>query len=383
MIQIKRKADCCGCGACCNKCPQDCIDMELDSEGFLYPVIDQARCIDCGLCDEVCPLKNKHIRGNDRESLFYGAYNKSTEVMEGSSSGGIFWLLAEEIINQNGVVYGVCLNEGLNVSHARAVDLKQCETFLKSKYLESNTGNTYQNAENDLHSGKVVLYSGTPCQIAGLYHYLGKDYEKLFTSEIVCHGVPSKMVFDKFISYLNKKHASKAISMVWRDKRSGWKPNRVSIKFENGMEIISPSLENLYQRGFLMGMYHRPSCYSCHFASIPRGGDITLADFWGYQGPLTVGNKNRGLSIVVTSSDKGKQLFRKISKHCIYESVDRKYVEEKCRHMSRRPAYNANRPKFFADIEKHGFLHAARKYIAPFFVKKMINKFKQYIFYKK
>jgi len=380
MIEIMNKGKCSGCGACRNVCPVNCIRMELDQEGFLYPVVDKEKCTKCGLCNKVCHLENRFSRNDNEECLFFCAYNNEIEITRDSSSGGIFWLLVEDtIIEKSGVVYGVVLKNNFYVTHERAETLEKCKDFRKSKYLESDTGLVYQNVKRDLDNKKFVLFSGTPCQIAGLYSFLQKDYDTLLTCEVVCHGVPSKVVFDKYIKELNEENNDLAVSINWRDKRIGWYPNMVSIQFGSANEIVSSSAQNPYQKGFLKNLYLRPSCYECPYARLPRISDISLADFWGYEGLLKELNQNNGLSIVILSSEKGKTAFRRIKDKCKTEVVEKDYVMLKSRHSHSKPIYNKYREAFFKELNKTSFKKLAKKYIFLSIFKRVLGRVKMII----
>ena len=364
MINIIKKSNCSGCGVCVSVCPKQAISMQLDEEGFLYPKINKDLCIDCSLCNKFCPKENKFEKNKNYSCEFFAAYNKNKQIAIDSSSGGIFWSFVEYIIKNNGVVYGVELGKNFNVFHSRATTLNDALKFRKSKYLESNTNNIYKKVKEDLKNDRLVLFSGTPCQIAGLYCFLGKEYEKLYTCDVVCHGVPSKKVFNKYIAELNSKENSNAISMCWRDKENaGWGPNHVSINFENGKKLTSTSLDNPYQKGFLLNFYLRPSCYVCNWAKLPRVGDISLADFWGYTGELLEQNKNSGISVIVVSSRKGKDLFEKCNNSFIYHSVSKEYVISKSRHVYKHPKFRFARKYFFKDLEKYSFDFISKKYL--------------------
>lgn len=379
MLELKDKVKCTGCGACKNICPTKCIKMQLDREGFLYPEVNKEKCINCDLCNQICHMNQTNNRNSKYKYKFYGCYNKSLEIVKDSSSGGFFWIIAQKIIELNGVVYGVELKENFNVLHSRAETIEDCRKFRKSKYLESNTGLTYQMVKEDLNRDKYVLYTGTPCQIAGLYSYLKKDYNKLITCDVVCHGVPSKVIFDKYISELNKKENDTAQSITWRDKRYGWYPNMVSIQFKSGKEVITTSSENPYQRGFLNNLYLRPSCYKCRYAKLPRVGDISLADFWDYEGSLKQGNKNHGLSIVIISSNIGQKFFELCKGSFIAEISEESYVKSKSRHTYASPLYNRYRELFFLDLDKRSFNELSKQYIYPSYINRVINRLRYLI----
>lgn len=363
-ITIEEKKKCCGCGACVNACGQDCISMEMDEEGFFYPYIDQTLCINCGLCVTKCHMINEVQNENKHKIDCYAAYNKDENKMLEGSSGGIFESLCDVVCNMQGVIYGAVLDDGLVVKHQRALTMEQAKRFRKSKYLQSDIGNTFSMAKKDLEEGRMVLFSGTPCQVGGLYGYLGKQYDKLYTVDIVCHGVPSNRVFKKYLGALEKKYNSTPISICWRDKRDGWGPNKVSVKLENGQEIINKSSSNAMQFGFLNNLYLRPSCYECNYAHIPRIADITLGDFWGYDGALLTQNQNRGISMVAVSSKKGKEMFEKIRFELIIEQVDIEYCKNKSYHFDSAPIWNSDRNNFMKEFrEGKNFIELARKYL--------------------
>lgn len=210
MIKLVEKSNCCGCEVCVNVCPQKCIKMVEDEEGFRYLDIDYKKCIDCGLCEKRCPVL-KEAKKDYIESLeFYAGYNKNDEILKQSSSGGIFWLLAQNIIKNNGIVYGVIQNSTYDVCFQRATNLEECTKFRGSKYLQAKVNGIYRLVKEDLDKGCKVLFSGTPCQIAGLYNYLNKKYDNLYTCDVVCHGVPSNKVYRKFIEYIEQKIIKKS-----------------------------------------------------------------------------------------------------------------------------------------------------------------------------
>lgn len=363
MIEITKKCECCGCEACKQICPKQCIDMIEDKEGFRYPNVNKERCIDCKLCEKVCPINNEEKR-TDRlnKTEFFAAYNKNDEEIKNSSSGGIFYLMAKKIFEKNGIVYGVIQESTYDVKFIRATKNEDCIKMRGSKYLQACVGQSYMQAKKDLEEGNYVLFSGTPCQIAALYKFLGKEYDKLYTIDVVCHGVPSNKVFKKYIKNLEKKKGNRVINIKWRDKIKGWGPNRVTVFFENGSKITTPSSENPFQTGFLNNLYLRNSCYECKYAKLPRIGDISLADFWGYEGELKEENKNKGLSTIIISSKKGKQLFNEIEKEIRYHSVEQEYVKTRSRHVYIHPVENENREKFFIDIDKMSFEKICKKY---------------------
>ena len=380
MIEVLEKDKCCGCQACVNVCPKECITMKYDEEGYIYPIIDTEKCIKCDLCKKVCHLINKNAikKSFIENNKFYAAYNKDYKIMENSSSGGIFWLLAKSIINVNGIVYGAEQTSIFSVKHKRAETLDECVPFRGSKYLQSNINKSYKMVKEDLLNNKKVLFSGTPCQVAGLYSYLGKEYENLYTCDVVCHGVPSMRVFKKYIKELEESKKKKVTNIIWRDKSQGWGPIRICIYFDDGEKLIQTSQDNMFQLGFLDNVYLRPSCYKCKYAKLPRISDISLADFWGYEGELKNANNNRVLSIVILCSEKGIEIFNSICKNINYHEVCEEYVKSKSRHVYTHPLENYDRENFFKDFNKCSFHELTEKYIKASTLKgKLIKKIRK------
>lgn len=374
MINNVNKNECCGCGACVNICPKKCIALEMDEMGFRYPYVNRDICVSCGMCDKVCPMKSSSKNGNERD--LYAAYIKQDEILSTSSSGGVFWAIVEYVINDcKGIVYGVALAEGLYVRHERAETLNECRAFRGSKYLQSDVGLCYQMAKKDLEEKRVVLFSGTPCQIAGLYSFLQKDYDHLITLGVICHGVPSRRVFDKYISEKEAAKRKKIIGIQWRDKRFGWKPNHISLRYDDGTEETSTSQENPYQKGFLDNVYLRPSCYTCSFARLPRVEDISLADFWGYDGELD--NQNKGISLVVISNCKAKKVMENIQKHLVYTSVDEEYAKVRSRHLWQHPKDNLDKEAVCKKVEKLSFKQINKRYINRSLGRRVLFKIKK------
>lgn len=290
MIKITDKHKCCGCTACVNVCPKNCISMSADREGFLYPLVDFVKCIDCGLCEQVCPVL-RPVK-NEIEPLVYAAVNNDESVRLQSSSGGIFTLLAESVLDRGGIVFGACFDQNWNVVHDYTETKEGLAKFRGSKYVQSHVGNCFIQVKTFLDSGREVLFSGTPCQVAGLKNYLRKPYSNLFTVDLVCHGVPSPEVWRRYLQeavcrvYGIKKrnliNLDEYISDIsFRAKDKGWKKYNIKIIFHNGKVEMMPFFENPYMNAFLSDLSLRPSCYACPTKLHYVQSDITLADFWG------------------------------------------------------------------------------------------------------
>lgn len=290
-MKLVDKDKCCGCSACISVCPKGCISMSEDKEGFLYPVVDSVQCIDCGLCEKVCPVL--HPLKNESEPLVYAAINNDESIRMQSSSGGIFTLLAESVIDNGGVVFGACFDRDWNVVHDYTETKEGLARFRGSKYVQSNVGNSFSQVKIFLDAGREVLFSGTPCQVAGLKNYLRKPYPNLLTVDLVCHGVPSPEVWRKYLQetvckeYGIKKNKSTVnlcdyiFDIKFRAKDKGWKKYSFKIEYKDGRIEINPFYENPYMNIFLSNLSLRPSCYVCPAKLNNVQSDITLADFWG------------------------------------------------------------------------------------------------------
>lgn len=364
---------CTNCKACLNVCPKNCIIFEMDNKGFYYPKIDATKCINCGQCLNVCQANCLPLNNNDlNEIKCFAAYNNSRDELLKSSSGGLFILFAKKVIEQNGVVYGAIVRDKYKVVHKRVERINELELLQGSKYVQSDIGFSYKLCEKDLIDGKIVLFSGTPCQIGGLYKFLKKRYLNLYTVAVVCHGVPSEYLFNKYIIDKQREHNSDLVSYVWRDKTNGWAPNKIKMIFENGDIELTQSRDNAFQKGFLKNVYLRPSCYKCEYSKLPRIEDISLADFWGYDGRLN--NENGGLSMISYSNSHGKELFESIVNDITFHEVDLNYVKERSQHFWSRPSENYDRFKCYKKMSLYSFTKINKKWINKNVFKKTIDK---------
>ncbi len=357
MIQVEDKTKCTGCEACVNACPLGIIEMEEDSEGFRYPRVDKDKCINCGRCDKVCMMYHENEK-NSNESKSFAAVARDKSELKKVSSGGVFLSLAKSVIFSGGVVYGVKQTDIVDrVCHDRADTIEEAMRFCRSKYLQSHNERCFNKVKADLERGLKVLYTGTGCQIGGLYLFLEKDYDNLCTCEVICHGVPSSSVFRSYISETSEKNGSNISKIIYRDKSLGWKNNHYAISFDNGKTVHEPSVDNPFHKGYLMGLYYRPSCGQCRFAKLPRVADITLADFWRYEGALNRG-ENTGISLVVCNNKKGEDLFFDCREYVDFEEVSMEAALNSCRHLSNTPIVNEKRKRFFNVFKKRGFYKA-------------------------
>lgn len=314
MINIRHKHDCCGCSACSQRCPKHCILMQMDGEGFLYPQVDSSKCVDCHLCEKVCPVINQY---EARTPLnVYAAKNSDDEVRCQSSSGGIFTLLAEQTIKDGGVVFGACWDKDWKVKHDYVENISNLQKSRSSKYLQSVIGDSYLKTEQFLETGRKVMFTGTPCQIAGLKHFLRKEYDNLLAVEVICHSVPSPGVWQQYLTtrlHALKWEKSDIRNISFRDKKTGWKTYSFVIENENGNILTELSSKNAFMRGFLADLYTRPSCHACPAKQLRSGSDITLGDFWGIESLKPEIDDDKGVSAIIVNSDKGKQVLHNIN----------------------------------------------------------------------
>lgn len=318
MIKIYNKKNCCGCSACYNVCPKNCISMKADEEGFYYPVVNTLKCIDCGLCEKVCPMVNNTDSTN--MSVAIGAYNKDISIRRESTSGGVFRILSQYVIDCGGVVFGAAFDDKFNVIHTFSETIEGCKQFSGSKYVQSDMNDCYSQARQFLKANRYVLFSGTPCQIAGLKIFLKKEYEKLITVDIVCHSVPSPYIWNKYKNIIS--NGRKIQDIKFRHKVLGNNSNMFYVQFDNGEQINEPYGENLYIKGFTKGLYSRPSCYSCRFSNLNRKSDFTLGDLWGVETIYPELENKWGTSLILLNTKKARSIFKCIKPNLKYKKID-------------------------------------------------------------
>lgn len=411
MISIQDKDKCCGCAACVQVCPKQCFSFEEDEEGFRYPVADRIKCIDCGLCEKVCPVINQYEATNPIK--VYAAINKDEVIRMQSSSGGIFTLLAEKVIREGGVVFGAAFDENWEVQHTYVETIKDLAKLRTSKYVQSRIEDNFIKAKDFLKQGRKVMFTGTSCQIAGLKHFLRKDYENLLAVDVICHGVPSPMVWRDYLQEITKaplgasagkntvSFSLKAMPAIgginFREKRPyGWKKYGFSVTpaeaTAEGGNSVFRSLKNSedpYMRLFLHDVALRPSCYACPAKGGKSGADITLADYWGIEKQHPEMDDDKGTCLLIVQTEKGLQAldFEKMRTLEVTLSEGTQ-INPSYLHSKNKPAI---RDSFF-DLYKHragtidefankllyvpAYKITARKYKAKLkrIVKKLLNK---------
>ena len=317
-FKTKNKFNCYGCELCKDICPVQAIEMVEDEEGFKYPKIDKEKCIKCGLCEKNCIYRKKIDKEKSEDyPLIYAASYKDNEILNNSSSGGVFTALYKHILSQKGYVVGVRYNEDMVAEYAMADNEKDCEKFRGSKYVAASINEVRKEVKEKLEKGKAVLFTGNPCQIKALKTYLNKDYENLYLVEIFCHGVPSPKVFRLYIKYLEEKYNSKVVDFKFRDKEAGWgtgKGSTIKVEFENGKVLYEPAKYNNYNRAFANNNILRPGCSNCEFAGVNDLADMSIGDFWGIEKvmPEYARRQKNGISIIRINTNKGNELFEDI-----------------------------------------------------------------------
>lgn len=367
MIEIKNKSLCSGCASCVNACPKKIIKLTEDEEGFNYPIIDKAKCIDCHLCEKACPLLNNKwldlCQKDKRYPKFYAGQLKNKSVLLEVSSGGAFWAFAQEIIQRGGIVYGAAQYHVDDIRHIRVSNLEEAKALRRSKYLQSNIGDTYNQVKKDLKDGLTVLFSGTGCQIGGLMSFLGKDYDNLYTCDVVCHGVPSRKVWKAYRNEKEERESKKIVDLIFRDKSLGWQNNQYKIVYDDNTIEKEDSSFQLFHAGYLSGLFYRPSCGSCKFSTLPRISDITLADYWKYSGKFYNAENDLGVSLISVNSPKGVNLLFSSEEYLDIEVTKESLALSSCRHLDEHPIENRNRPAFFKVFLKHGYFSAAHLFV--------------------
>lgn len=370
MIRITNPVDCCGCNACGDICAHHAITFKTDVEGFWYPEVSNKLCVECGLCEKVCPMLNKPdkvIRYN--EPRVFAAYNKDEGVRVDSTSGGIHSVLANKMYEQHSYVGGAVYNEDHTCSQIIDDNPARLPEIRSSKYLQSNATGVYKQIREKLRNGDNVFFCACPCQIQALYIFLGnKEYDNLVTCDFICRGVNSPKVFLKYMEMLERQFQSKAVKIKFKAKQWGWHNFSMRVNFANGKEYCKDRYHDLFFIGYLQAnLMTRPSCYQCHFKGFPQKADITLADFWGIENLDMTMDQDKGTSLVMVNSDKGMALFESIKDKVVWKEFTIKdaRIGNPAMDDSLAPKENTVRKSFFADLDSKPFEEVAAKYFPP------------------
>lgn len=377
---------CCGCTACSKVCVHKAITMVPDKLGFLYPVVDTSKCIECGMCDKVCPISNSN------ESciplISYAFMHKNPNIRKNSSTAGAFVALAEKILSRNGVVFGCTFDTDWSTKHIYIENINEIKQLVGSKYIQSRMENSYTDCKRFLQEGRYVLFTGTPCQIAGLKHYLKKDYETLLCVDVICHGIPAPEIWQKYLEYRKEKKSKEIgkplfISNVnFRDKSKGWESYSLSLSFSDNQGNVYTDeplcwYEDLYMLSFLQHLNMRPSCFYCQFRNQKSGSDITIGDFWRYsESHPNIKNDNIGINAVIINTEKGKSFFNEISFDGFktsYQNIIKGNPQLVKSHWA-----HINQKKFLNEVVTRNFEELVTDCLKLSLLKKIASKFKTF-----
>ena len=360
MDKICENNLCTGCTACFSICPKNAITMTENEEGFKYPVIDNSKCIKCQMCKKTCPI----LKNEKNESLneCYAAFSKDKKIRENGSSGGIFQILAEDVLNKNGIVIGAAFDEKFVLSHIPIDKYQDLNKLLGSKYVQSDMKEIYKYVKEKLKD-RLILFVGTPCQVAGLKSYINGKDENLITIDFICHGVPSGKVFQKYIKEIEKKYKKKISYYSFRDKKNGWKNYNTKIVIEQN-EIIEQHNKNNYMKIFLWDLALRQSCYNCKFKLGNKYSDITLGDFWGIENkPEIIEDDDKGISAIILNTIKGKKIFEENKEKIVYKRCQIEDILKVNTALNTSVELPKNRENFFKNIDEYTIQELAKKYI--------------------
>lgn len=362
MEVYQNKNQCSGCTACMNSCPMNAILMLADSEGFSYPQIDSEKCTECGLCQMICPFHEGYPTDmNLHVPAVYAVKHIDYDIRMASSSGGMFTVLSDYILQKHGVVYGAAFDHEFSVRHKKAETAQDRDRFRGSKYVQSDMGNIFQDVKAELDRERNVLFTGTPCQIAGLKAFLGKkNYNSLIMCDLVCLGTPSPLIWKDYVSFLEKKKGCTLQSFNFRDKGQGWHTSRLCAQFTDGTLLYNTPIVDSFNSIFYQHIALRPSCHACVFTNFERPSDITIADFWGIENSKPEFDDNRGVSLVLVNTKKGEAVFEKVKDQLVYETSNMDECRQ--RHLTVPAEPSPKRNEFWHDYYEHGFEYVAKKY---------------------
>ena len=367
MLEIKEKQECCGCTACVAACPKECIVMKEDQEGFLYPNIDKDKCIRCGICEKVCPILNETPEV-PTEQIAYIVQNKNEKVLQESTAGGAFTSIAKYALKNNGVVFGVELDSKLVAHHIYIESEKELFRFRNSKYVQSSVGEAFRQVRSFLDQGRTVCFSGTPCQVEGLKSYLGKDYEKLITVDVVCRAVPSPLIFRKYVEYQEKRLSDTIKYVRFRDKYYGYKYSTMNVITDKNKGNYHHGIESdPWLRAFFSNICDRPSCYHCHFRKRYRQSDFTIWDCFHVGRFSRELDNDKGATRVLVHSERGRKIFDAVKSEFNYIQMTPAAIVAGTKEMGSSIEPNERRQIFFDDAQRMNGDELFRKYFPETF----------------
>lgn len=351
MSRLCPKHECCGCSACVSVCPRSCISMVADSEGFFYPSVNASECINCHLCTNVCPALAQLT--DIKPQGVFASHNIDNNIVKISSSGGVFSVLAKHVISKKGMVYGAEYDEMMNVVFSTADTEEKTNKIRGSKYVQARINDCFKDVRLKLQQDVDVLFTGTPCQVAGLKSFLRKPYENLFTMEVVCHGVPSEKVWQKHLQVIKAKHLDNrnVKNVVFRYKEEDWRSYKICYSTQDGASYLTVRGDDAYFRGFVRCLYTRPSCEMCLYKNGASGADLTVGDLWGVERILKDGGNSLGESLVIANTEKGMKLLRQNAELLSMKAIDLADAKPYNEGLLEHALPHRNRNSFFQMID--------------------------------
>ncbi|WP_197052628.1 Coenzyme F420 hydrogenase/dehydrogenase, beta subunit C-terminal domain [Eubacterium sp. ER2] len=360
-----REDECCGCTACKSICPKNAITLQPNREGFLYPQVNTEICVDCSQCVKVCDFQHR-----DTETKTFGDYphvlavrHRNKEVVECSTSGGAFTGISDFVLNRNGVVYGATIDNDFVVKHIRAVSESDRNKLRGSKYVQSDLGGSFGSVKRDLDNGIEVLFTGTPCQCAGVKSYLERtktSMDKLIICDFVCHGTPSPRLWKEHVASLQRRYKKKIEYYQFRPKVNGWRNHTEAVVLKDGKKVYKPAFIQKHKQIFYSHLALRKSCYNCKYTSIFRDTELTIADCWGIEKKVPEWNDDRGVSLVLINNKKGEKIFDSIKDNFEYRQIDIKdFMQPQLQHPANKPK---QREEFWNEYYQHGYKFIVKKY---------------------
>jgi coenzyme F420-reducing hydrogenase beta subunit len=348
--------------------------MIKNKKGFLYPKANPQKCVDCGLCDRVCPISSRKmtIPNIDRIPEGLAFRHSNQDILRSSSSGGAFTYITDFVFEHSGVVYGAIYDENLMVIHKRASNREECKAFMGSKYSQSNLVGIFKSVKDDLRAGLMVLFSGTPCQVDGLKKYLIKPYENLITVDIICHSIPSPLIFREYLKSIEEKYKSKVTNIFMKDKTYGWGAVCVKYVFDSIPSVINPkglaSWVNIFESGYIT----RECCFDCQYANLDRPSDFTIGDFWDFEKKRPEIYSKDGTSVILINTPKANRIFSSLKcKDYVWSLTKDEYMQPRLCVTSERPALY---DRFWEEYQLKGFTFVYRKYFHTCRVRMVFNK---------
>ena len=356
--------ECCGCTACANICPKNCIRMTADNEGFLYPYIQEENCVNCSLCEKVCPiLSEKMLVDNDKKQAL-AVVHQDQEILMNSSSGGLFTALANTVIAAGGCVFGAAFAADFGrTHHIMAENPEELAALRGSKYMQSDLDDCYPAVRKELSRNRWVLFTGTPCQVSGLKAFLGMDYDKLICIDVICHGTPSSMLWQRYLKNIEEMLGDKAAAVSFRDKTNGWREFGLKITGDNEEIYFSSLHKDSYLRMFLKNLCLRESCYHCRVKEKGIFSDITMGDLWGVERVLPEIDSSRGVSLALIHTEKGTMLFERAEGGMHAFSVDYEQALLYNPVISDSVKRPPERERFFSDLHRLSWNKLERRYL--------------------